>query len=1346
MNGSVLQLSRSALFLAFELLLVPFRFANVLAITLHGLGHALFLAVVERNRKAFSATTILEGLGPAELVQSLLPFRSIPQSSAHPPLIPARPGQPWQCRVVAVGGMLMNLSSLAAAWWIFSGLGLGAPAVIALLYFSLASLLAMLSVPDLLALVRGYTPHWACGPAFAVRYRLEGEDGNAPLLVSDRLRTLVRILAREASTRGGQSGGFSIVVKKAEAQSVIFDKVVKGKREDIVGILCQRLEALLGKAAKEGYARPDDFEAILLHLRYATGGATHWHNTQPHWYEHYDSMIHHRVEHGMLTAHQGEVFNMIAHNGDMDGVYLEFTVDGRKVRHFFTQPEARGAFLAMMPWTSSEGNSDSRSVAEWVDFHYTQGLAYKALRYAYFTAVLDYNRDIAEGRFDLAPLLRWAETADLAMVKARKELGAGCLKPEARSLADISDEARARVRADLAAEFAKTFAPEAAATFLNAFEEAFYGHDLTWVMRRASRDLVGEFALMVCTTLEPRMGIFSLTQAFSVGHNRTRGEIFGSAEPQGVTSALHQGDPDDDAVQIYLEDGQYATIEYRAEPGRDSIRIYDKARPEDDFSRPPVPSAKAIEPGSASADPGLRPNWFKVNENPKIVRTEADTTGGNDIDKDLREIPYVLKRVVESFEPGGENRATMDRFGELLFGNLLDPERDPKNHDLVLYGVDFNQDLVNEFALGLQSILPGLRIRAENSGNVLKEMKRTRREGIGRYGPKTLFFGVSNSAQTQSTLAVVRKARDLVGAERCFVLTQNFLNSMSEALGQGYHPDDPILPNTFVNLSHRFPDGSSGRRRAEAATIVPVATQAVLTEILMSLTRKAIEAYQVLDRDTLREHAEDFELRRDLQMSDVDAFREFQAAVYEVDIPNRVGCNAAGERIDSPDTERLDREAWARAENQVEFVRAYALFAAYIVVATLFGVPVFGVLFSPLEFIAGLGMVAHVLDAALFLTALWLIHLGIRRFQGRPVFERIGARAEVYIDRKYIARIIERYNATLFSNAPAFITPFFYWADTVQDALHRYGIRAHRGVVTIHRTPDERLGLEEANNAAEENMVYAQLGGIRFNGGQPQSRDKVRAGSCYVNPARPYQTVLSDSLQGLRAKHDKKLSPEVFRLINRRLIDLSDGLVTEFVIGYRRKEIVNRAIWEVIRWIPGANWLYEVFLRNDIDLKNLAGEADTANQAQIQSTKHPVSPMDIHIRTMEPRSTFDALRAEAQVPDESFAVLSFFGDHIGITLNRHALLDMEKIRIPEIRLKPGRDGDRGRLVSDLDESRFGRFVGSLREVNGEECLVIDNRAMNLRMVLPIAGLSAEQRRYLTRQLRVEAAGRLAAAA
>ena len=735
--------------------------------------------------------------------------------------------------------------------------------------------------------------------------------------------------------------------------------------------------------------------------------------------------------------------------------------------------------------------------------------------------------------------------------------------------------------------------------------------------------------------------------------------------------------------------------------------------------------------------------WFPVNNNPKITRSTRQDHPKIEINTDIKDIPYALSRVVKSFHSNGENITTLQHFSQCIYENLFNPHRDQQKYDLVLFGVDFNQDLINEFAIALHALLPNLKVRAENSGNILKEIKRNHRERIGNYSDKTIFLGVSNSAQTQSTLAALRKAIELVGSQRCFVLTQSFLNSMTQALGQNYRPEDPILPNTFVNLSHLSPDGTSGRRRSEAATIVPVCTQAVLTEILIYLAQQALDGCWHTSSDNTAT-TQPIPIRHDINATDLKAFRQFQAVVYEIEIPNRVGFNDAGEPINSPDTDIIQKEALARAENTIEFIRSYALYATYIFIATVFGVPIFATISSPFQFISGINFIAHILDATLFLFALWLIHLGLRFYQGRPLFERIGARAELYIDRKYIARMVERYNATLFSNAPAFLSPFFYWADTVRDSLHRYGIRAHRGVVTIHRTPDERMGIEEANNAAEENMVFAQIGGIRFNHGQPQSRDKVRFNSKYMNKtaqdkiARPYQSVLSDSLDDLRNYYQHQLSPETFRLINRRLIDLSDGLIFEFVVGNCRKEIINRAIWDVIKWLPGSVWIYHLALNYGIDLKYIIGDADTANQAQIQSTKHPVSPIDVNTKTMSPRPiTLPIENNQNSSQTSAFAILIFYENHIAIQIHKHQVSQLTQVHDTEIILHPGKFRDKGRLVSSLNNKGQHNYQGVLTQINEQEYLDISDDKQEHLVSIPMRHLTVAQHDFLKHNLKMQ---------
>lgn len=174
MTGSIVSASRAKPRVLLELMLAPLRFTNAVALVIHGLGHALALFTLTRDPTAFSAATILEGIPVGEFGRSLLPFGPVPQFSAHPPRIPASLYQGWRCRIVAAAGILANLSMLAAAFQWLEPDG-GAWALFAWSGFCASSILAMLSLPDVLAVLRGTTPYWACGPAFAVRCCLEGK-------------------------------------------------------------------------------------------------------------------------------------------------------------------------------------------------------------------------------------------------------------------------------------------------------------------------------------------------------------------------------------------------------------------------------------------------------------------------------------------------------------------------------------------------------------------------------------------------------------------------------------------------------------------------------------------------------------------------------------------------------------------------------------------------------------------------------------------------------------------------------------------------------------------------------------------------------------------------------------------------------------------------------------------------------------------------------------------------------------------------------------------------------------------------------------------------------------------
>ena len=240
-----------------ESLLFPYRFFNAIALLIHETGHGLALYITTRNPKFLDIRNILTQNEINIILTSLIPFQSLPQYSAHPVKISKPNCTANQCRFIALSGITLNLLNITGAIELSSilqnhntnPLNHALPLQLLLTYFIISNAIAMLSIPDIVAFIKGHTEYFSCGPAFAIRYQIDVEKSSSNL-ASHRLLALTEILAREAATRGGQSGGFSYIAKKSTSLSIIFDKVVKGKREDIVKILCQRLAELLRKAKK----------------------------------------------------------------------------------------------------------------------------------------------------------------------------------------------------------------------------------------------------------------------------------------------------------------------------------------------------------------------------------------------------------------------------------------------------------------------------------------------------------------------------------------------------------------------------------------------------------------------------------------------------------------------------------------------------------------------------------------------------------------------------------------------------------------------------------------------------------------------------------------------------------------------------------------------------------------------------------------------------------------------------------------------------------------------------------------------------------------------------------------
>ena len=97
--------------LLIELVLLPYRITNLLAILIHGCGHGTALWLTSRAHRTLGIAVVLEGLPLRLMLKSLLPGQPLPQYSDHPPRLSNHNGSTWQCRLVSVSGILANLVS-----------------------------------------------------------------------------------------------------------------------------------------------------------------------------------------------------------------------------------------------------------------------------------------------------------------------------------------------------------------------------------------------------------------------------------------------------------------------------------------------------------------------------------------------------------------------------------------------------------------------------------------------------------------------------------------------------------------------------------------------------------------------------------------------------------------------------------------------------------------------------------------------------------------------------------------------------------------------------------------------------------------------------------------------------------------------------------------------------------------------------------------------------------------------------------------------------------------------------------------------------------------------------------
>lgn len=352
------------------------RFILNSAIVIHGLGHVLTTAIVDRKLSFINLVNILENRTLCDIFKSLVPFNLIFDLNLYPWVMSGNQIS-WQIRVKALGGISFNLIAAAISF-------AAAPRAIALVFlptnlnFFLTTFIganlfiAVISFSDLTAFVTGVADCFNCGN-FGLVGKRNLEDGSA--LLPERFVEISQKMGYETEVRGEQAGGGLVFARDKNNQVILVGKkIVNSKRDN----LTKSLEAAFAPArSKAVLAGIKPLESIVMgawHYRYGTSSApsileTHWHE----WTLARSADVW-QVKNGEWTRTKINVNHRITHNGDFDA----WTIFGEEI------PNAKlGLWLERVLHTLNATHGDSPKIAGMMDLLITKGMWDASVRLAY---------------------------------------------------------------------------------------------------------------------------------------------------------------------------------------------------------------------------------------------------------------------------------------------------------------------------------------------------------------------------------------------------------------------------------------------------------------------------------------------------------------------------------------------------------------------------------------------------------------------------------------------------------------------------------------------------------------------------------------------------------------------------------------------------------------------------------------------------------------------------------------------------------------------------------------------------------------------------------------------------
>jgi hypothetical protein len=1078
---------------AFLLSAVIIRLVWHIGIIIHGLGHSITYALIERKISIINLENILEHRHPTDILCSLLPLTPIlPVEQAALPWIEVGDKTPWKVRVKALGGPIFNLIGLGLGLcWVnsgvFSALAAGLPLWVRFLTVAFVGsngLILLSSQSDVVAALTGQAERFYCGNFGLIGQTLRQE---AQELLPKRALNLYTQMGHETEIRGEQAGGGLTLGRDRTGQTVFVGcKIVNSKRGNLTQTLETKFARTRRRAARTGIKPLESTLIGAWHYRFGTSGPpsvleTHWHEwtpgqLEPVW----------QIEQGQWVARPKLVNHRITHNGDFEA----WTLFGQPVDY-----AKLGLWLERVLHCPNATVGDSPKIAGMMDLLITQGRWLASVRWAYQMTVARSLED-AFGGFapdrtapNTAPsealLHEWADQFEVAFSGQVNHL------PDAESifapdqLSQLKQEVFRRLQADPRLDYYQHQLKD----FIAVTLDGFLHHDTYRATQRFMAGALGSFGLVTVSTLEPdQIVLTALGQPITLGFDHQQRYAVYASEPSAVDAVL-AGQPDAYRLDLNQNKGEIALL------GATHLAIYS------------MTEQRELQ------DTELIQRWFLLHSHPYLQRSEAasggqafgrtfsqafsQTFGGSEsldpVAKDLQDIPLLLSNIQTTWmNPTSFNRQSAEYLLNFLIAKAryladkqeklqqlkLDPSLAESRHvDILITGVENSLWLGERFARDLKAIFPLLSVKTLSANQVLQNLQYDI-ESL-RLAKQSIVFAISQSGQTFPTRQVLYACDLLVRQDiirEFFVLTGEPTSFIGSPLSQPTYPSESFSRRIFTN--------GSGRRIAEPATASVAATHQTLTELLFYLARQMHLAFPKTRP-----------LGMTLSLEELLVLERTENEFLHQTITEILGATTTGQVQKTRLHRQLIQNGRRWAMHITEVPLAWGLQALYVLItvgwAIPFGysIPLFQTLFRGLLLgcqISQEALIARIampclmlLDIAIYIFGVWFWTLGLRLVQKRQLLARLGKRSLVIGDVPWVHQILKTYVSKLFSLSYAVTSLDVHGANPQDHLLHHFAHRVVRGSLLFLGVPDGRSSQKQRSAARAVLLTAKQASGIQ---------------------------------------------------------------------------------------------------------------------------------------------------------------------------------------------------------------------------------------------------------------------------